>query len=176
MEVRSWPGLLGALLIVTGLGACGENQVLKPKPPAPPAPKYVTVPEVAGETVQSACRKVTSMGLGCGADKFEPSPSVPEGLVIETRPPAGRIVIAGSTVSVVVSQTGASVLIPDVVGDTPAEADSALGSVTVTSVRTCQPTSIPVRDGVVVSQSPRGGTAAPEHSRVILAIGRPSCP
>jgi serine/threonine-protein kinase len=63
----------------------------------------VSVPNVTGQTLASACNVLGQSNLVCGTQSTQPSNSVPEGSVISTQPPAGTAVAPRSTIGLVVS-------------------------------------------------------------------------
>jgi serine/threonine-protein kinase len=77
-----------------------------------PAP--VQVPDVTGETYDTAAANLSSRGFGVARDDDEFSDSVPAGQVISTSPAGGNYVNRGSTVQVVVSKGPELVGVPDV--------------------------------------------------------------
>jgi serine/threonine-protein kinase len=134
-------------------------------------PAAVTVPDVAGKTLADAAYALGQAGFRYTTQK-EPSDSVPAGNVTRTDPPGGTQAPRGSTVTVFVSNGPATVSVPDVVGMTQAEATSTLEAkgfnAQVVSVTVFDPT----EDGRVQSQSPQGGTLAPQGSTVTINVGR----
>jgi eukaryotic-like serine/threonine-protein kinase len=106
----------------------------------------------------------------------EPSSTIQQGLVTRTDPPAGSSVPVGSTVTVYVSSGAPQATVPNVVGYTQADANSALTAAgfqpnfVTTSVNKCS------QNDVVQSQNPSGGSSAPQGSSVTVVVGQnPSC-
>ncbi len=162
--------------MVAALGNCGgTGPSVRPKPVQTLPPGLVKVPDVVGERAGSACTVVTAVGLTCGRNETRASSAVPQGDVIGTSPSAGQEVASRSEVSFVVSGDDASVLVPDVVGDTGDVAGSTLGSLGLTSATTCQMRTSPTQDGTVVSQDPEAGNAVLAGSTITIRIARASC-
>jgi serine/threonine-protein kinase len=76
-----------------------------------PAP--VQVPDVTGETYDTAAANLASRGFSAARDDDQFSDSVPAGQVISTNPSGGNYVNRGSTVEVVVSKGPDLVTVPD---------------------------------------------------------------
>jgi len=72
-----------------------------PSPP-PTTPAGVPIPALRGETEQSASAALTTLGLTVIVQRRS-DPSVEPGRVIDTDPPAGTAVPAGSTVTLIVA-------------------------------------------------------------------------
>jgi beta-lactam-binding protein with PASTA domain len=57
-----------------------------------------------------------------------------------------------------------------VVGDTQAQAETALQAQNLTAVVVCEPTSVPAQDGIVQTQTPQGGQPVPTGSSVTITV------
>ncbi len=110
-------------------------------------------------------------------DGFAPSPqsqsseTVAKGLVISTNPPAGTEVQVGSPVTVLVSSGPAQVSVPNVTGESQANATAALTAaglkVTVQKREVSEP-----QPGTVISQSPSAGSQAKIGSNVAIVVAQ----
>jgi serine/threonine protein kinase len=124
----------------------------------------VTVPAVAGLTLEAAQTAITSRGLQVGSVTQADSADAAANIVMNTDPDRDISVAVGDVVNIVVS-TGA-VGIPDVVGMSASEAGTALNAlqldVTVTTTRGCS-------GRVVNSQSLPAGSY-PQRSAISIAV------
>ncbi len=75
-----------------------------------------TIPDVTGVTVEDAERIARKGGFDFRVMRLEHSDSIPENYIISQRPLAGSPAKKGRRISVVVSLSAASAIIPDVVG------------------------------------------------------------
>jgi serine/threonine-protein kinase len=95
--------------------------------------------------------------------------------VVSQTPAAGLRVDEGSTVTVFVSN-GRVREVPDVTGLSQGEATSELEAAGFdVSVRTRE-TAEPAEEGIVLSQSPRGGTERSKGVTVTVTVGAPPAP
>ncbi|MEM7251784.1 MAG: PASTA domain-containing protein, partial [Pseudomonadota bacterium] len=133
-------------------------------------PNQVTVPDVVGETQADATTAITGVGLVVGTVTGANDPSVPVGSVISQDPTGGTTVDEGSAVDLVISLGPNQVVVPDVVGETQADANTAITGVglVVGAVTTANDASVPA--GSVISQNPTGGTSVDDGSAVDLVI------
>ncbi len=94
-----------------------------------PAPRHV--PNLVGSTAQQATSQLGSLGLIANIINAY-SDTVTVGTVMSTNPSAGQLAAKGSTVTVTVSQGPHLVQVPNVLGDTISQAQSALTSAGLT--------------------------------------------
>jgi len=138
----------------------------------PPAPISVSVPDVSGDTLAQAANILGQTGLKVGATTYQSSSSVAQNDVIATSPPSGTQVAQGSSVGLIVSSGPSQAPVPNVLGDTAAQAESTLSNYGFTSVVQYKSTKKPSEIGYVLSQSPAGGTLAPSGSAVTITVGQ----
>lgn len=133
-------------------------------------PVLTTVPNVVGDTVGAATLLLTGSNLILGGVLVVFSPTVPAGLITSQSPAAGASVVVGSAVSVIVSKGPSPSIVPDVLGLSAADANTAIinagfipaaGDPVVTEAYTI---------GDVADQSPLGGVIAPQGSTVTYNI------
>jgi serine/threonine-protein kinase len=134
-------------------------------------PGTIAVPDVEGKTQDEAIEIVTDLGLVPSPRQVE-SPTVAEGLVIDTNPQAGTPTTRGATIEIQVSATPRTAVVPDVTGQPEAEARAALERAGFEVTISEQPTHRRRRDGRVLGQNPTGGTSSPIGSQVEIVIGR----
>lgn len=88
----------------------------------------LVVPNVIGQIEANAIFTLTEAGFDTSQISIErrPSGDVEEGFVIETDPPAGEALAAGGTVKLVVSLGATPAVVPNVIGDSPEDAQARL--------------------------------------------------
>ncbi len=129
------------------------------------------VPSVIGNTVGQARQLLNQAGLKAGRIEHQSSSSVPSGEVIDTSPSAGQSVPGGSKVTLVVSSGPAKVTVPDVTGESQAQAKSDLHNQGFEVSATNQ-TSSTVQPGNVISQSPAGNSQAVPGTTVNIVVAK----
>jgi len=131
----------------------------------------VTIPTESGKDPASAGADLESHNLMVNTNSVqEPSNSEPAGKVTRTVPAAGTMVATGTSVTIYVSSGPSGVSVPGVDGDTESMAKSILGNAGFSvSVQTV-PSSF-ANNGIVVSETPSGGTA-PAGSTVTIVVGQ----
>jgi membrane carboxypeptidase/penicillin-binding protein len=145
-----------------------------PKAPGPPLGK---VPNVVGMKQEAAIETLADASFTA---QVEEGPSTePAGVVFDQDPQGGASVRLGARVTIMVSNGKApTVVVPRVVGAAESAAVAALKDagfkVAVVEQDTCDPN----EDGVVISQSPKGGSKADAGSTVTIVVGKlnPPCP
>jgi eukaryotic-like serine/threonine-protein kinase len=136
-------------------------------------PKKVTIPNVVGDSENTAQSQMQGLGLNV-TTKTAPNSTLPQGKVARTDPPVGTQVKQGSTVVLFVSGGGTQV--PSVIGDPKATAESILSNAgfQVKAVTTAGPAgSTP---GTVFSQQPSNGTTAAAGSTVTIFVAAATQP
>jgi serine/threonine-protein kinase len=94
------------------------------------------------------------------------------GTVLEQDPASGSKVEKGVSVTLTVSSGPSNVVVPDVTGLDAATARAQLADAGFDVTVVDQPTSDPDQDGVVVEQSPEGGSSATKGSTVTITVAR----
>jgi beta-lactam-binding protein with PASTA domain len=134
-------------------------------------PTSVGVPDVRNMTGAQAVRKLTQAGLK-PSEQSRSSATVPVGKVIDTEPSQGVPLIAGSPVTVFVSSGPAQVNVPEVTGQSEAEARASLRAAGLhagTIVKREEPGQAA---GTVLSQTPAAGGTAPSGEAVNLVVAK----
>jgi beta-lactam-binding protein with PASTA domain len=135
-------------------------------------PESVGMPKVVGMTSTQALAKLRAAGLQ-PSTQSQPSAKVPAGTVISTVPSAGTDLQKGSGVVVVVSSGPQQVNVPEVIGETQAEAKAALSAAGLKlGTVTHQTASASQTPGTVLSQSPTVGTALQTGATVSLVVAQ----
>ena len=158
-----WPWLLALLLLVlAGLGAylffSQQDET--------------TVPAVTGQPQQQAEGEVREAGLEPETTSQESTR--PQGIVLGQSPNAGETVDEGSSVRLVVSTGPPRNTVPNVVGQTEAEAVDALTAASFESDVT--EAFSDKKAGIVIAQEPKAGANLKEGETVALTVskgGRP---
>ncbi|MCI0386003.1 PASTA domain-containing protein [Streptomyces sp. CNQ085] len=134
-------------------------------------PERVEVPDVTGDTLGEARRRIEAAGLEPGMVTKEFSGEVGRGSVARTEPGAGSVRRPGTAVALVVSE-GARVEVPGVVGEDEGTARQRLEEAGL-KVRTAPERVFSEEDeGTVARQSPREGAVAAEGDTVTLTVSK----
>ena len=133
-------------------------------------PRVIEVPSVVGLDQGEAEGEIRQAGLVPRVHKQE-SPE-PEGQVIDQIPDAGSSAQHGDSVTIVVSSGVGRVVVPNVVGESQDAAVSDLQAAGLSARVITQTTDDPNSDGVVLSQSPQGGSKLPEGEAVAISVGK----
>ncbi|MEA3056797.1 MAG: eukaryotic-like serine/threonine-protein kinase [Actinomycetota bacterium] len=135
-------------------------------------PGQAEVPDVSGDDPAAAANELGRAGFETTPAE-EASDTVPEGKVTRTDPPAGASADKGSTVTYYVSTGRSTATVPDVRGMTEDDAKAALHSAGFQNVDVVtQVVANPANDGIVVAQSPTGGTKAKLSDQITINVGR----
>jgi probable HAF family extracellular repeat protein len=123
-----------------------------------PSPQF-TVPDLSTAQYIVAAEEISAAGLTLGAFTSQLSSTVSQGYVISQSPPAGTILTPGSPVNVVYSGGSHLYPVPNVVGQGQDLAtENILNAFFYLAVSRQSSTTVP--DGVVISQTPAGGSQA----------------
>jgi len=162
------------------------------KGPNRPEPVAITVPDMVGQPVDSAAATIKDAGLHPSVQHV-PSTEA-EGTVVSQSPSGGSSAQKGAGVLLNVSsgpaeakakakhekkekksndnhQQSSSASVPSVVGEDADTAASDLQSAGFSVSTVDQPTSDPSEDGMVVDQSPSGGSSEKPNSTVTIYVG-----
>jgi eukaryotic-like serine/threonine-protein kinase len=128
------------------------------------------IPDVRGQSQAAATAELTVAGFRVNSTA-QTSTSVPPGNVISQSPAAGASATPGATVTIVVASAPTTTTVPPVVGDPVGSAVSLLTSAGFQVVRQSAKVTNQAKNGVVVHQSPGGGSKAKNHSTVTIVVG-----
>ena len=107
----------------------------------------------------------------------EPSATVEKGRAIRTDPAIGTPLPAGSAIVLIVSSGSPTVLVPDVIGKTEGEAQSALNAAGLISEVGYRNVAVgDTNDGRVISQSREAQSAVAPGTKITLVIGKSTTP
>ena len=134
----------------------------------------VTVPDVTGKTEAEATQALEDAGLSAGDVGEAADPDAEPGTVVSQDPAAGEEVDEGSAVALTLSAGPGTAEVPDVVGMTQAEAESALQAAGFAPASATQ-YDLTAPAGEVLAQLPEAGADAVSGSPVGLLVskGRP---
>ena len=129
----------------------------------------LTVPELRGQTVESATQELSSMGLTVDQEEVA-DPEIEPGLVAGTDPPSGTQVSDGDTVTLLVSQGPGEVEVPRVIDLTLEQARSEIESAALEVGEITYEASPVVAADTVMNQSPQPGELVAGGSDVDLVV------
>jgi serine/threonine-protein kinase len=132
----------------------------------------VRVPQVVGQSVDSARAALNKLGLKLNIDQQTASDQIPNGTIVSQAQAGGSSVDAGATIGVTVSTGPIPVAVPDVSGKTPADA-SALLTAAGFVPRIQYIVDATNAGGTVSAQDPAAATMTPRRSTVTISVGVP---
>jgi hypothetical protein len=130
----------------------------------------VKVPNVVGDTQTAATTALTKADLKLGTVTTASSATIKAGLIISESPAAGTSVASGSAVKLTISSGKPKVDVPSVVDDTQAAATTALTKADLKLGAVTKESSITIKAGLVISESPLAGTLVASGSAVNLTV------
>jgi serine/threonine protein kinase len=128
---------------------------------------------VDGLSQVAAGAKLTQQGLlPASTVQRTCSDTVAQGLVVYTNPPAGTLVSANTTVTLIVSSGYCQVVVPNVINDTVSEASAALSAQGLEPQYSNDPVNVcdPGAPQTVTTETPSGGSSVTYGSTVDLAL------
>ena len=160
--------LLWTLIVIAAAAVIGIAALLSFNSDRGTAVKQVTLPNLTNFTAKAAFADLTGLGLA-PERQVEPSSTVAPESVTRTIPGGGKQVKAGSTVKVFVSTGPAQVLVPDVTGQTQAQARAALQTAGLTA-GDVQTQDLPVNKDDVTKTEPAANVAVNAGSKVVIYV------
>jgi high affinity sulfate transporter 1 len=133
----------------------------------------ITMPNLIGLPLDRARATIDGLGLVLGETSYVQTTSLPEGTVVTQEPKSGTSVDAGAAVDIAVSSGLELVVVPDVVGQTEAQAIVSLTGVGLRVAGTDRATSTDIPAGVVVAVDPAAGreVAVGTPARIVVSSG-----
>lgn len=155
-----------------GMPLCAFSQAVSATPQLSrrARPEIVTVPDVVGLTQSEAAATLMNNGLAVGDVTFAISDTIAEGAVASTNPIAGSSVVEGSTVALVISLGQPRVAVPDITGQSQANAEAALAAAGLNVGNVSSENSDAVPEGNIIFQDPPGGVEVVVGSAVDLVV------
>ena len=137
-------------------------------------PKPISVPSVVGQPFDQASSTLQAAGFAVARQDVDSTQ--PKDTVIGESPSGNSLVANGSTITLSVSKGPKTSAVPDVTSLDLATAVSTLhdSGFKVTIAKT--DTSDPAQDGIVLNQTPAGGTQAKPHTTVAITVGKYTAP
>jgi beta-lactam-binding protein with PASTA domain len=136
-------------------------------------PGVAELPDVKGLTSAEAMRRLTKAGFKPSIQN-QSSTTVPAGKVISTEPSADTEAQAGSPVTVLVSTGPAQVRVPEVTGQSEAEAKASLRAAGLEPGTVTKQEASGTASGTVLSQSPAAGSSVNSGQQVSLVVVKAS--
>lgn len=137
---------------------------------ARPVVKLIEVPDVVGSSAAEARGELRAVGLKVSTTTV--GSQEPAGVVIAQSPAASVSLREGATVKLTVSAGPAKVGVPDVTGLDDASATLELERAGFQVRVLDEPTTRVEEDGVVLRQTPQGGSSASEGATVTITVAR----
>jgi len=134
--------------------------------------RYTTVPGVVGVAAKQAESKLAEQGLTWEYGKAGYSEIVPEGQVLSSDPEPGGRVQNGGTVVLVLSKGPERYQVPKLVGLTLGQAVDKLAQRTLVVGDTSKEFSTTVKEGKVITSSPKAGTEVRAEAEIDLVVSR----
>jgi len=160
--------LLWTLIVIAAAAVIGIAALLSFNSDRGTSVKQVTLPNLTNFTAKAAFADLTGLGLA-PERQVEPSSTVAPESVTRTIPGGGKQVKAGSTVKVFISTGPAQVLVPDVTGQTQAQARAALQAAGLTA-GDVQTQDLPVNKDDVTKTEPAAKVAVNAGSKVVIYV------
>ena len=132
-------------------------------------PKQVAVPPVVGLDYSTALQQLQAAGFAVA--RTDVVSDQPANIVVSQIPSGSSTATKGSTVNLSVSNGPQTTLLPDVSGQTEADARATLKAGGFKVSVTKQNTDVETFDGVVLSQDPPGNTQQDPNTVVTLFVG-----
>ena len=133
-------------------------------------PQPVSVPSVVGLPIDQATSTLQAQGFAVQPRYVQNDQ--PANTVIDQSPTAGTSAAKNSVVSLTVSKGPKTVTVPDVTSQDVASAQQTLKASGFRSTVAYQDVTDPTSDGVVLDQSPGGGSQQPANTVVTLTVGK----
>jgi beta-lactam-binding protein with PASTA domain len=137
-------------------------------------PKPVSVPNVVGDPVANA--ESALKGAGFSVTQMSIDSDAPKGQVVAQDPVAGAQATAGSKVTLSVSKGTPVSQVPDVTGQSEADAKALLSGAGFKTHVQREAVLDPSQDGLVASQTPVGGSNAKKGITVTIVVGKYTAP
>jgi serine/threonine-protein kinase len=135
----------------------------------------VNLPDVTGEDLATAKGTLTGDGFNVKTVK-QSSNSAQPNTVISQSPSGNTQQPKGSTVTLTVAQAPTTVNVPDVKGDSAAQASNALQAAGFSVTQQTQTVKKASKNGIVIRQSPGAGQSAKKGSTVRIVVGHYTAP
>jgi len=135
-------------------------------------PEQVVLPEYTGFTAIDALSALSNLGVQTVVER-EFHPTIPDGEVIRTEPPALSIIAKNDVVKLIVSLGIQPVAVPSLVGNTEAEARNALGALGL-NLALGEPIEVTTdsgQEGIVLAQQTPANVLVEPGTTITVQIG-----
>jgi serine/threonine-protein kinase len=133
-------------------------------------PEQVQVPDVTGKSFDEA--QSTLQAAGLKVTRTDKESDKDPGTVLSQNPKGGTQADSGSTVALTVAKEPSQVSVPDVTGEDSPVAIRELSKAGFEVDPQTKDVDSPEGDGVVIEQTPTGGTKAKKGSKVTIVVGK----
>jgi eukaryotic-like serine/threonine-protein kinase len=133
-------------------------------------PQPIAVPNVVGQSFDSANSQLLAAGFAVARNDVESNQ--PRNTVVGEDPPGGSSQVPGTKITLSVSRGPATSAVPDVTSQKQSDAIETLKASGFKVRVESQATSDESQDGVVLTQSPSGGSQAPPGTVVTIVVGK----
>ncbi|HPO14683.1 MAG TPA: PASTA domain-containing protein [Candidatus Hydrogenedentes bacterium] len=137
---------------------------------------YTAVPDLIGLTQTEAEAALSAVGLVLGILTEEYSDTIPEGRIISQNPVVGFAADCGASINLMISLGRCYVLVPDLIGLAPEEAENTLEAAGLVPGTISEAYSDVIPEGMVASQTPVAGFSADCGSTVTFVISLGTAP
>ena len=170
--------IAGAVAFASTNGGGGPSPSPSPSPSissphstSSPPGNQVAVPDVTGRTQAQATSALEAAGLTAAPTTTTNCGTADNGNVVTQDPAGGTSVAKGTSVTIgVCSAAPATVTVPNVTGQTQAQATSALEAAGLTAAPTTTTNCTTADNGNVVTQDPAGGTSVAKGTSVTIGV------
>jgi serine/threonine-protein kinase len=134
-------------------------------------PQRVPVPDLTGYDADVGRRLLEAAGLAIGRFDSTQAP-LKRGVIVNTRPPAGAVLLPGSRVTLVVSAGAPTITVPNLVGLTRDEAREVLEQAGLALGTWIFRTSNTAEPGTILDQDPAANTLSAPGAAVNVTVAR----
>ena len=132
--------------------------------------RYTRVPDVAGLTTPTAAAELRNLGFKVKMGTPRADNEVPRGDISGTLPRSGSDTLGGVTITLIPSAGPRMISVPNVTGQSVADAQRALTAAGIVPGATGPQTSPTIPQGEVISTDPPAGTSWPQTRPVKLTV------
>jgi hypothetical protein len=165
-----WALLVLGILLLGLIGYLGVQVLggLGPETSPTPTPEQITLPDYEGQPIAAVRADLDRLGLE-RTEEREASDELARNLVIRTDPDAGSTVSEGDTITIFISEGVDTVAVPNLIGQTRAEATSTLDRNDLQLGAVSEEPSAQAA-GTVIRSDPPAGTDVETGSQVNLVL------
>jgi serine/threonine-protein kinase len=132
----------------------------------------VVVPSTVGANQAEAKVALDLLGLTFVVTEKRYSEDIPEGLVIESNPAAGKRVEQGGNINLVISKGPERYVIPQLVGLTPEAAENLLSQLPIKLQPIVEKFSSEIPKGYVMDSNPISGEKVKRNSKIAIIVSK----